>query len=258
MTSNSTNSELRAVGTTVEDWFGHKQYTFTVSGRSSLIVCPENPLPGNPWVWRTEFFSAFDTVDRALLDRGWHLAYHQVSDMYGNPESVKMLHEFYTVATGEFGLSPRPALFGFSRGALYAVNYAAAYPEESGILYLDAPVTDIFVWPGRFKQSVEWEQCKSCYGITDEDEPTFRKNPNDMAEKNARDGIPCFICAGDADTVVDFEACGRVYFKNYSAVSDKISMIVKPGCDHHPHSLSDPAPIVEFIEKYAVERGCRL
>ena len=34
MTSNSTNSELRAVGTTVEDWFGHKQYTFTVSGRS--------------------------------------------------------------------------------------------------------------------------------------------------------------------------------------------------------------------------------
>ena len=29
-----------------------------------------------------------------------------------------------------------------------------------------------------------------------------------------------------------------------------ILLIVKPGCDHHPHSLSDPAPVVDFIEKH--------
>jgi hypothetical protein len=22
----------------------------------------------------------------------------------------------------------------------------------------------------------------------------------------------------------------------------------KPGCDHHPHSLPDPAPIVDFVD----------
>ena len=177
--------------------------------------------------------------------------------MYGNPESVGMLHDFYLTVTEEFALSRRPAIFGFSRGALYAVNYAAAYPDECGILYLDAPVTDVFVWPGRFKQSNEWAQCKKCYGITDADEKTFHGNPNDMAEKNARDGIPCFICAGDADTVVDFNGCGKIYYERYRAISDRIEMIVKPGCDHHPHSLSDPTPIVNYIEKYAAERGCR-
>ena len=118
-------------------------------------------------------------------------------------------------------------------------------------------MTDVFVWPGRFKQSREWEQCCECYGISDADEQTFHGNPNDMAEKNARDGIPCFICAGDADTVVDFTACGKVYYERYRAVSDSIEMIVKPGCDHHPHSLADPTPIVDFIESYAEKRGCR-
>jgi len=34
-------------------------------------VFPDNPLPDKPWVWRTEFFGAFDTVDTALLDKGW-------------------------------------------------------------------------------------------------------------------------------------------------------------------------------------------
>ena len=95
--------------------------------------------------------------------------------MYGNPESVGMLHDFYLTVTEEFALSRRPAIFGFSRGALYAVNYAAAYPDECGILYLDAPVTDVFVWPGRFKQSNEWAQCKECYGITDADEKNISR-----------------------------------------------------------------------------------
>lgn len=144
----------KAENIAVSDWFGYKEYKFTVDGRESLIVCPEHPLDGNPWVWRAEFFSAFDWVDRALLERGWHIAYHKVSDMYGNPESVGMLHDFYLTVTEEFALSRRPAIFGFSRGALYAVNYAAAYPDECGILYLDAPVTDVFVCPDALSRAM--------------------------------------------------------------------------------------------------------
>ncbi len=239
----------------ITDWFGHKQINFTVGGRESFIVCPENPLPGNPWVWRTEFFGAFDQVDRALLEKGWHLAYHHASDMYGSPSSIEMLHEFYLVATSEYKLSMRPVLFGFSRSGLYAVNFAAKYPEYTGILYLDAPVTDIVrAWPGRFPESLEWKQCKEAYGLTDETAKTFKGNPNDYAEKNARDGIPVIIVAGDSDSVVPYELSGKIYYENYKKVSDKIEAIIKPGCDHHPHSLADPAPVVEFIEKYADSR----
>ena len=79
----------------------HRRYTetssilkFAFDGRHSLIVIPDEPLDGNPTVWRTEFFEAFDMADKALLEKGWHIVYHSVSDMYGAPESLTMMHEF--------------------------------------------------------------------------------------------------------------------------------------------------------------------
>ena len=94
----------------ITEWNGCRQLHFEVGGRRSTIVCPPKPLPGNPWVWRTEFFEAFNCADRALLERGWHLAYHSVSDMYGCPESIDMMKEFYDVVTAEFQLHKKPAL----------------------------------------------------------------------------------------------------------------------------------------------------
>lgn len=66
---------------TVNDWNGYKKLDFSIGGRNSFIVCPQKPLPGNPWVWRTEFFGAFDYADRALFEKGWHLAFHCASDI---------------------------------------------------------------------------------------------------------------------------------------------------------------------------------
>ena len=130
------------------EWKDHEKINFEVCGRESFIVCPKKPLDGNHWVWRTEFFGAFDMVDMAMLHMGWHLAYHAVSNMYGCPESIEMLHEFQKVAEDEFHLAKKGVLFGFSRGGLYAFNYAAVYPEKVAVLYLDAPVLDIRSWPG--------------------------------------------------------------------------------------------------------------
>ncbi len=35
--------------------------------------------------------------------------------------------------------------------------------------------------------------------------------------------------------------------KRYRALGGDITVIAKPGVGHHPHSLKDPAPIVEFV-----------
>ena len=35
------------------------------------------------------------------------------------------------------------------------------------------------------------------------------------------------------------------------ALGGEIVLIVKPGGKHHPHSLKDPTPIVDFILKHA-------
>ena len=97
----------------ITDWNGYRQLHFDVGGRRSTVICPDEPLPGNPWVWRAEFFEAFNYADFALLKKGWHLAYHCVSDMYGCPESIEMMKEFYDYVTSGFRLHERPAAAGF-------------------------------------------------------------------------------------------------------------------------------------------------
>ncbi len=244
----------------ISEWEEYKKIEFEVNGRMSFIVCPEKPLEGKPWVWRTEFFGAFDSADRALLREGWHLAYHKVSDMYGCPESVEKMKEFYDVAVSGYGLNKKPALFGFSRGGLYAVNFASLYPDCAGVLYLDAPVLDIRSWPGgkgkgRGEENC-WKECMACYGLTEETAKSFADIPLNKAEKNAADGIPVILVYGDADEDVPCEENALIYYERYKKISDKIKIIGKPGCAHHPHSLEDPAPITEFINSEFRHRNC--
>ena len=243
----------------ITDWNGYKQINFEVSGRDSFIVCPKDPLPGNPWVWRTEFFSAFNYADLALLNKGWHLAYHCVSNIYGCPESIDMMKEFYDVATGEYNMHKKPALFGFSRGGLYAVNFALKYKECCGLLYLDAPVLDIRSWPGGLGTGIGtphcWEECKKIYGLTDFNAFRFSDNPLDHVKELADTHIPIFMVCGDSDTVVPYQENGEPFYKEMISYNAVIEQIVKPDCDHHPHSLEDPTPIVSFIEMILLENN---
>ena len=38
----------------------------------------------------------------------------------------------------------------------------------------------------------------------------------------------------------------------YEALGGHVELIVKKGVGHHPHSLADPAPIVEYILKHRI------
>jgi len=41
-----------------------------------------------------------------------------------------------------------------------------------------------------------------------------------------------------------------VLAERYRKLGGNITLIPKPGVGHHPHGLTDPAPIVEFIVKH--------
>lgn len=231
---------------------GYKQINFDVNGRSCIIVCPKEAKDGNLWVWKTEFFEAFNYAERKLLEDGFFLAYHCVSDMYGCPQSVTMMKEFYDVAVNEYGLNAKPALFGFSRGGLYASNFALTYPDCVGMLYLDAPVLDIRSWPGGKGSGCGeescWEECKACYGLDEESAKSFDKNPLDRTEELAKTGIPVLITCGAVDKVVPYAENGKPFYERFKKAGGKISRIVKPYCDHHPHSLFEPTPICEYVK----------
>lgn len=235
----------------------YAQHELTVAGRKGWVICPAKEKEGRPYIWRTEFLGAFDYADREMLRRGWHLAYYQVSDMYGAPEAVGLMRGFQERIEQAFGLGKRPILFGFSRGGLYAVNYAAAYPDSVGGLYLDAPVLDIFSWPGGFGTGSgaekEWEKCKGYYHITDKDRGFFHQNPLDKAGVLREHQLPILVVAGDSDEIVPFEENGKKLAEAYTRLGGEIKLIVKKGIGHHPHSLEDPAPIVEYLEKTALK-----
>ncbi|MBM4045225.1 MAG: hypothetical protein FJ279_08935 [Planctomycetes bacterium] len=60
---------------------GYDRYDFTVDGCKCIVVAPKSALPGNPWVWRAEFFDSFPQVDLALLAEGFYLAYMNVGNI---------------------------------------------------------------------------------------------------------------------------------------------------------------------------------
>ncbi|MFF2091610.1 alpha/beta fold hydrolase [Paenibacillus sp. NPDC058174] len=234
-------------------WKGYERYDFTVNGREALVVSPKEAAPGNPWVWRAEFFDAFSQVDMALLEQGWHLAYCNVSDMYGSPEAIELMRPFQLHVCSEFGLADKPSIFGFSRGGLYAVNYALKYPESVSSLYLDAPVLDLGSWPGgngkadQYKK--EWEECLQTYRLTEEQFADFRESPLDRVTELAALRIPVILVVGDADEDVPFLDNGHPFAERFTANGGEIEVIVKPGVAHHPHSLDDPTPVAEFIQR---------
>ncbi|MEI8080175.1 MAG: alpha/beta hydrolase [bacterium] len=240
------------------DWNGFEQLSFTVDGRACLLVQPRKAVPGRPWIWRTEFFGHEPQGDLALLEKGFHAAYMDVQKMYGAPVALDHLDRFYEHLTRVYHLAGKVVLEGFSRGGLFAFNWAARHPERVAGLYVDAPVCDFKSWPGGkgcgTGSPEDWERCKQRYGLTEAQALAYRFNPVDNLAPLARAGIPILSICGAADQVVPMAENTTVVKERYEKLGGSIQVIAKPGCDHHPHSLVNPAPIVEFTLKAVRDR----
>jgi len=234
---------------TPSDWFGCKRIDFVVAGRPALLIIPEKPAPGKPWIWRTEWFGHFPQADLALVALGWHVGYMNVKDMYGDLASMKLLDAYYQHVRAEYGLAPKVVVEGVSRGGLYAINFTATWPDRVAALYLDAPALDLLSWPGR--KSRLWAGVLAGYGVTDAQFATANVNPIDRIEPLVRAGIPIFGVSGDADESVSYPDNLRLFATRYRAAGGLIEVVVKPGGKHHPHSLVDPKPIVDFLLTHA-------
>jgi pimeloyl-ACP methyl ester carboxylesterase len=234
------------------DWNGFHREDFPVAGRDCIVVSPAAALPGRPWIWRTEFFAAFPAVDLALLEAGFHLAYMNVQNMYGAPAALDLLDQFYERLTRDRGMAARPVLEGFSRGALFALNWSARAPSRVACLYLDAPVCDFKSWPGGKGRapgsSQDWELLKKAYGFQDEAEAiSYAGNPLDNLAPLAQARVPMIAVYGEADVDLPPEENILLLQRRYAQLGGEIIVIAKPGVGHHPHSLPDPQPVLQFI-----------
>ncbi|MBI5395389.1 MAG: hypothetical protein HZA91_08860 [Verrucomicrobia bacterium] len=240
------------------EWQGFDRYDFEVAGKPVLVVAPKQALPGKPWAWRGEFFGAFANADAALVGRGFHLVYMRVPDMLGCPDVRPFWDAFYKELTEKYGFAKKTALIGLSRGGLYCYNWAIANPDKVACVYADAAVCDFKSWPGgkgKGKGSKrDWDLVMKVYHFASEAEALgYKGNPVDNLAPLAKAKVPLLHVYGDADDVVPWDENTGVVAERYKKLGGDITLIGKPGVSHHPHGLSDPTPIVEFIVKHAAK-----
>jgi len=241
----------------LSDWNGYQKRDFLLNGRTAILVAPKKALQGKPWIWRPQFFGAFPAVDIALLAEGYHVAYTDLQNSFGAPSAIKVMDGFYDYMTQTQGLAARVVLEGFSRGGLFSLNWAARNPGKVSALYLDAPVCDFNSWPGgkgKGKGSpVDWKCCLELYKLTEADALNSPLIPLNNLKAIAEAKIPIIAVAGDADDVVPMDENILILEKRYHDLGGLLELIVKPGVGHHPHSLTDPTPVVKFLLRNAIK-----
>lgn len=233
------------------NFHGYKGYAYDNKGVEYYLVKPHQTAKGNPWIWRARFWGHEPQTDVDLLERGFHLTYCDVANLYGSNKAVKRWNTFYNLAT-KAGLNKKVALEGMSRGGLIIYNWAAANPEKVACIYADAPVMDFKSWPmgeGSSQGSeTDTKQLMSAYGFSTKAKAlSWKKNPIDHATILDKAGIPILHVVGDADDVVPVSENTNILAKRMQEQGTTLQVIHKPGIGHHPHSLNNPEPIVRFI-----------
>jgi len=230
---------------------GFDQYQFKFEGVDCKVVLPKKIADGKPWVWRARFWGHQPQFDLAMLKRGYHIVYCPVDNMFGNPAAVKRWDAFYDYLRFEHLFSDKPILEGMSRGGLIIYNWAAANPDKVQAIYGDAPVMDFKSWPGGKGQgkgsAKDWRVCLKAYGFTEAQALAYTGNPLDNLALLAKAKIPILHVVGDADDIVPVAENTAIAEARYKKLGGVMKVIHKSRVGHHPHSLKDPGPIVDFV-----------
>ncbi|MCM4153789.1 G-D-S-L family lipolytic protein [Arenibacter sp. N53] len=234
-----------------ENFYGFPLSNFEYKGNACKLVRPKKVAPGAPWVLRARFWGHEPQTDIALLERGFHIAYCDVANLFGGPEAVKRWDGFYRLMT-QAGLSKKVVLEGMSRGGLIIYNWAEKNPKKVACVYADAPVLDGKSWPGGLGKgkgsASDWEAFKKVYSLKSEkDIAKFNGNPIQKIESIAKGGFPMMHVCGAADVVVPIDENTKPFEAGIKAHGGAITVIYKDGVGHHPHSLDNPTPIVDFV-----------
>ncbi len=121
---------------------------------------------------------------------------------------------WYTYLTKERGLSPKPAFIGMSRGGSNSYTWGTNNPDKVTAICADNP------------------------GLS----------PSSLMKMDllAKNDIPLLNICGSTDPILHNT---RAVENLYHATGGRISVIIKDGPGHHPHSLRDPKTIADFIEQ---------
>ena len=133
-----------------------------------------------------------------------------------------------------------------------AIKFAASYPDMVSCLYLDAPVVNYMSCPcvfgiGKPLNEVYSEILNALSLGSISELLAYKDMPLDELHVLVEHRIPVVMVAGDSDQTVPFCENGIFLQKAYETAGVDLEVYIKSGCDHHPHGLENPDPVLKFI-----------
>jgi len=240
---------------TESECWGFRRLDFEFRGRVAMVILPAEGTSNGKGVIKTEYFGAFPATQIEMLKRGYTFCFNENRNRWGTREDLEDKYDFIRFVAEEFHLDPKFSMIGMSCGGMYAIKLTALHPDCASVLYLDAPVIDFLSCPcgmgiAELPESM-FEEIHRAYGMTRSQLLSYREHPLDKLPDLIRHDIPVVLVYGDADKTVPYVENGALLEAYYKAHGGKLLAIGKPGCDHHPHGLEDPTPVLDFIDQYA-------
>src|SRR6267154_531189 len=180
--------------------------------RRAIVVVPRKAAPGNPWSWQACYWNHQPQTEVELLRRGFHIAF--IAPDPGTQGKAWDL--WYKFLTEKHGLAKKAAFVGMSKGGVNEFNWGVVTPDKVACIYADNTA------------------------LYDED---FAKVP-----ELAKHDIPLLHICGSEDFLVQRHT--RVVENTYHQLGGLITVIIKEGHAHHPHSLQNAKPIADWIEQH--------
>jgi hypothetical protein len=196
-----------------------------------VVVVPKQSAPGNPWSWRGVYWNHKPQAEVELLKRGFHVAYisvdpkpraamelamdERMDELGMSPRALSEWDAWYAFLTNQYGLSKKPVFVGMSRGGIFEYSWCTANPSKVSGIYADNPAME---------------------------RPAFQR-----LRTLAHADVPILQVCGTLDPLLGTYASAIEAI--YQQFGGRVSMMIKEGYAHHPHSLRNPKPIADFIEQ---------
>jgi len=240
-----------------ENYKGFSCKRLQFEGRDAIIVYPEEGTANGYLAVKTCYWEAFqEAIEFPLLRKGFHLCYINNDNRFGMNADLDRKARFIRYVQAECGLKSKCVPIGMSCGGLIAIKLAARYPELISCLYLDAPVVNYMSWPcgfgaGGIKKGDKFAEILKALELKDISQLlAYREMPLDVLPKLIENKIPIIMSSGDSDQHVPYCENGIFVEQAYKDAGVEIEVYIKPGGDHHPHGLSDPKVLVDFVMKH--------
>lgn len=248
---------------TTTNWKGFDKIAFKLNGVAAYYLAPKQGAEGNPWIWRAHFPDWHTEMDEILLEKGFHVAYINTSDLLGAPEAMIIWDDFYDYLTLHKKLATQAVLEGVSRGGLYIYNWAKRNPDKVSCIYAEAPVCNFNSWPGSAENEQDnWHKLLALYALTEEEAQNYKDQAKDNLEGLASFKVPILHVVSLADKIVPVEENTLPLVNNYIKAGGIASVVPmsrgKQSLEGHHFPIEHPERLAQQLYSYAVPVASRL